>query len=97
MKIRRQDTRIIGFWDAAAEYVDVVAGRRRQWGAPLQANLPTEGLKGVEARTTGKGEQYLDHNPNIDEEKVCWYWKRNRGSPPSVQSQVNLCTIRNSK
>ena len=35
VKIRWQDTGVIGFWDAAAEYVDIVAGRRLKRRAPL--------------------------------------------------------------
>ena len=35
VKIRRHDTGVIGFWDAAAEYVDIVVKFRLERRAPL--------------------------------------------------------------
>ena len=88
MKVRWQDTGIVGFWDAAADYVDIAPDYSPNRGASLEANLLTEGTIGSEATRKGEREQYLEHKPDVEEKKVRRYWERNRGPPPSVQNQA---------
>ena len=93
MKIGWQDTGIIGFWDAATEYVDTIPHRGPN-GEASQASLLTKSQTGFEVRRAGKYEHYLECNPDIEQEEVYRYWEWNGRPRPSVQNQVSFCIVR---